>query len=119
MEFAFKELLVWQKAIDFADKVLDTIENIESSRKHYRIIEQLEAASISISNNIAEGKGRNSQKEFVQYLYIARGSLYETVSMLAIFNKRRWINDESYHQLESDAMEIVKMLKGLINSLYK
>jgi four helix bundle protein len=119
MEFAFKELLVWQKAIDFADKILDAIENIYSSRKHYRIIEQIEASSISISNNIAEGKGRNSQKEFVQFLYIARGSLYETVSMLTLFKRRGWIKDVEYNQFEIEALEIVKMIKGLINSLYK
>jgi four helix bundle protein len=69
MEFAFKELQVWQKAIDFAEKILGLIERMDTSRSHYRIIEQIEASAISISNNIAEGKGRHSQKEFIQYLY--------------------------------------------------
>ncbi len=118
MEFAFKELLVWQKAIDFADNILDVIDNIESARKHFRIVEQIEAASVSISSNIAEGKGRNSTKEFIQYLYIARGSAYETVSLLNLFYKREWINHDKFEKLENDALEIVKMIKGLINSLY-
>ena len=119
MEFAFKELKVWQKSIDFADKVITQSENLNTSGKHFRLIEQLESSAVSISNNIAEGKGRYSKKEFVQFLYIARGSLYETVSLLNLFKKRRWISDESLKNLESDAMEIVQMLKGLINSLYK
>jgi len=75
MEFAFKKLKVWQKSIDFADKVITQSENLTSKRKHFRLIEQLESSVVSISNNIAEGKGRFSKKEFVQFLYIARGSL--------------------------------------------
>ncbi|MBY5958710.1 four helix bundle protein [Membranicola marinus] len=67
--------------------------------------------------NIAEGKGRNSQKEFVQYLYIARGSLYETVTLAILFEKRNWISQEELGKLESDAIEIASMIKGLINSI--
>ena len=85
--FAFEDLLVWQKAIDFAEVVIKTIDEFEAPRKHFRIIEQLEAASISISSNIAEGKGRFSKKEFVHYLYIARGSLFETVSLLILIRR--------------------------------
>ena len=51
---AFKELQVWQKAVDFADKVLELIDLLETTRKHYRLIEQLESAVTSISLNIAE-----------------------------------------------------------------
>ena len=58
--FAFEDLLVWQKAIDFAEAVIKTIDDFETPRKHYRIIEQLESAAISVSSNIAEGKGRFS-----------------------------------------------------------
>ena len=55
--FAFEDLLVWQKSVDFAEAVINTIDQFETPRKHYRIIEQLEAAAISVSSNIAEGKG--------------------------------------------------------------
>ena len=55
--FAFEDLLVWQKAIDFAEVVIKTIDEFEAPTKHYRIIEQLESAAISVSSNIAEGKG--------------------------------------------------------------
>jgi len=119
MVFAFKELKVWQKSIDFADRVIEQSENLNTTGRHFRLIEQLESSVVSISNNIAEGKGRHSKKEFIQFLYVARGSLYETVSLLNLFNKRKWISDDVLKNLESEALEIVQMLKGLVNSLYR
>lgn len=59
--FAFEDLMVWQKAVDFAENVIKLIDNWDAPRKHYRLIEQLEAASTSIAMNIAEGKGRYSR----------------------------------------------------------
>lgn len=61
-------------------KVISLVDGIQTDRKHFRLMEQLEASSTSIALNIAEGKGRYSKKEFIQFLYIARGSLYETVT---------------------------------------
>ena len=81
------------------------------------MIEQLEAVSTSIAMNIAEGKGRYSKKEYVQFLYIARGSLYECITLLIIFKKRKWISDEVFLRIEANAKEIVSMLTGLIKSI--
>ncbi len=67
--------------------------------------------------NIAEGKGRYSRKEFKQFLYIARGSLFEVVTLLTIFQKRKWISAEKYNSLKDNSFQIGKMLSGLINSL--
>jgi len=69
--------------------------------------------------NIAEGKRRFSKKEFVQYCYIARGSLDETMTLLEIFRRVKWITDSEYKGLELDGIEIASMIKGLINSLRK
>ena len=117
MAFAFEELKVYQKALDFAVSVIETIDEIDAPRKHYRLFEQIEASSTSVSSNISEGKGRYSKKEFKQYLYIARGSLYETVTRLQIFKKFKWLNENSYQNLYGEAEEINKMLSGLINSI--
>jgi four helix bundle protein len=117
MAFAFEELQVYKKSLDFAANVVKTAEEISSSRKHYRIIEQLEAASTSIALNIAEGKGRNSKKEFKQFLYISRGSLYETLALIALFKKLGWLPVEVCQKLYAQAEEISKMLSGLIGSL--
>ena len=118
-QFSFEDLQVWKKAIDFARKVIDLSENIETDRKHYRLIEQLESSSASFAMNIAEGKGRYSKKEFIQFLYIAKGSLCETVTLLTIFYEKKWINDNQMQTLRLEAVEIGKMLSGLISSIKK
>jgi len=117
MAFAFEDLQVYHKALDFAAAVVDQIEEMDTPRKHYRLIEQLEAACTSVVLNISEGKGRFSKKEFKQFLYIARGSLYETVAMLQIFKKKNWLGEKPYQTLYLEAEEMNKMLSGLINSL--
>ena len=119
MKFGYEDLEVWNKAIDFAVKVVETVDNISTNRKHYRLLEQIEASSTSVSMNLAEGKGRFSKKEFVQYCYISRGSLYETMTLLEIFRRVKWITDSEYKGLESNGLEIASMIKGLINSLKK
>jgi four helix bundle protein len=115
--FAFEDLLVWQKSIDFAEVVIKTIDQFEAPRKHFRIIEQLEAAAISVSSNIAEGKGRFSKKEFIHYLYIARGSLFETVSLLILICRLQWIERNKLLELQAIGEEIAKMLNSLIKSI--
>ncbi len=117
MGFVFEELNVYQKSLDFTVSVIDLVDDLDTPRKHFRLIEQLESASSSISLNIAEGKGRFSKKEFKRFCYIARGSLYETVSILQIFKKKNWVNEKSYIKLYDEATEIHKMISGLINSI--
>ncbi len=117
MKLGFEDLAVWQQALEFASKVIDLSEALKKERKHYRLFEQLEASSSSIAMNIAEGKGRYSRKEFVHYLYIARGSLYETVTILMIFEKCHWISAECLNGLRNDSIALARMLVGLIKSI--
>ena len=119
IRFAYENLEVWNRAVDFAVKVIDLVETIDTGRKHYRLLEQIEASSTSVSMNIAEGKGRFSQKEFIQYCYIARGSLYETMTLLEIFKRKGWISQEEFSLLKSEGIEIASMIKGLINAIRK
>ncbi len=114
---AYKDLIVWQKSLTFANLVIDLVDHIETDRKHFRIMEQLEAAATSIPMNIAEGKGRYSRKEFVHFCFIARGSLFETMTLLEIFLLRGWISEEKFTQLEQQSNEIAKMLNSLIKSI--
>jgi four helix bundle protein len=117
MAFAFEGLVVYQRALGFSIAVIDIIDQITTPRKHYKLIEQLESSCTSVALNIAEGKGRYSKKEFRQFLYISRGSLYETITMLTIFRRRKWLEESKYNALYSEAEEINKMFSGLINSL--
>lgn len=114
MKFPFEDLQVWKKAIQFARIVINLSEEITSNKKHYRLIEQLESASTSVAMNIAEGKGRYSKKEFVQFLYIARGSLFETITLLRIFRENNWVTDRQLEELENYGEEINRMLLSLI-----
>jgi four helix bundle protein len=119
VRFGFEDLEVWQKTVEFSEKVINLAEQIQTDRRHYRLIEQLEACSTSIALNIAEGKGRYSKKEFIQFLYIARGSLYETIALLIIFHKNNWISDDQLEILKTRGDEIGKMLSSLISSIRK
>jgi four helix bundle protein len=116
-KFSFEDLEVWRKAVEFAKGVIELAESVETDRKHCRLIEQLEACSTSIALNIAEGKGRYSKKEFVQFLYIARGSLYETMTLLIIFNQNNWISDRQLDEAKASGEEIGKMLSSMITSI--
>jgi len=116
-QMAHKDLIVWQKSMELANTVIDLIDQVNSPRSHYRLFEQMEAAVTSIPMNIAEGKGRSSQKEFAHFLYIARGSLYETLTLLEIFKMRHWIDQESFTSIETQSNEIAKMINGLIKSI--
>lgn len=115
--FTHENLAVWNKAVDFAVEVVSAVENLGSDRNHYRLIEQVEAAASSISMNIAEGKGRFSKKEFTHFCYIARGSLYETMTLIEILKRKQWLAPSAYEQLYASGIEIARMLKGLINTI--
>jgi four helix bundle protein len=117
MNFGHEDLEVWNKAVDFAVAVIDTVEESSTGRRHYRLLEQIEASSTSVAMNIAEGKGRFSKKEFVQFLYISRGSLYEAMTLLEIFRRKGWISNEQYSGLAQAGKEIVSMIIGLIKAV--
>lgn len=77
----------------------------------------MEASVASVPMNIAEGKGRFSRKEFKHFLFIVRGSLYETMTLLDIFKMYAWIQPSAIDKLEQRGNEIAKMINGLINSI--
>jgi four helix bundle protein len=115
----YQDLLVWQRGMTLANAVIDLTENLDTQRKHYRLVEQLEAAAASVPMNIAEGKGRYSKKEFVHFLHISRGSLYETMTLLAIFQSRGWISPAAYQVLDEQANTLAKMLNSLIAAIHE
>jgi len=116
-KFGYEDLDVWHKSLDWASKIITLIENLGTERKHYRLIEQLESAACSVSQNIAEGKGRFHSKEFIQFLYFARGSLYETITLLELFRKQNWVSNEDFEELKIEGKIIAKKLNALISSI--
>jgi len=114
--FSFETLEVWQKSVGFAKEVIELSENIDT-RRHYRLIEQLLAASTSIASNIAEGKGRQYRKEFVQFLHISQGSIYEDVTLNEIFRRGKLFSGAEAGEVRARCVAIDRKLNGLINSL--
>jgi four helix bundle protein len=74
-------------------------------------------ASISVASNIAEGAGRQTKKEFINYLHMAQGSLSELDTQLVIANRIEYIASDTYNQMENKIETISKMITGLIKSL--
>lgn len=114
--FPFEKLDVWQLAVDLAEFVLGLLEQLPQN-KHIRLISQMEAAATSPAQNIAEGKGRQYKKEFIQYLHIAQGSLYEVVTLNEVFRRRKLFREEDAIEIRKRCEQVDRKLNGLINSL--
>jgi len=114
--FPFEKLEVWQLSVELADYVLGLLEDFPPN-KHIRMVGQMEAAVTSPSQNIAEGKGRQYKKEFIQYLHIAQGSLYEVVTLNEVFRRRKLFSEKDAQGVRSRCEQIDRKLNGLINSL--
>jgi four helix bundle protein len=93
IKFRFQDLKIWQLAIQIADELFDIAENLEKKRL-YRFAEQLRGAAMSAPNNIAEGSGSSSKKEFIQFLNVARRSTYENANILILLEKRGLVSAE-------------------------
>ena len=114
--FPFEKLDVYQMAVDLADYVLGLFERIPLN-KHLRLVFQMEGAVVSVSQNIAEGKGRQYKKEFIQFLSISQGSLYETITLNEVFRRRKLFSEEDFLEVRTRGEEIDRKLNGLMNSL--
>ena len=114
--FPFEKLHVYQLALDLAEFVLELLEKLPQNR-HIRLISQMEASATSPAQNIAEGKGRQYKKEFIQFLHIAQGSVYEVVTLNEVFRRRNLFLEEDAKETRSRCEQIDRKLNGLINSL--
>jgi four helix bundle protein len=90
VKFRFEDLEIWQLAIEIAELLFDVADELET-KKLYRFAEQLRGAALSASNNIAEGSGSNSKREFIQFLNIARRSTFENANMIIVLDRRNLI----------------------------
>jgi four helix bundle protein len=114
--FPFEKLDVWQLSIDLAEYILGLLDEWPRE-KHIRLIGQMEAAATSPAQNIAEGKGRQYTKEFIQFLHIAQGSIFEVVTLNEVFRRRRIHSEEQATEIRNRCEQIDRKLNGLINSL--
>lgn len=109
----FEDLEVYKKSISFTVKVFELIKS-EKVNREFALNDQLKRATLSISNNIAEGFERESDKEFIRFLYFAKASAGEVRNILNVLNETKLIASESYQDLRFLVIEISKQLSNYI-----
>ncbi len=111
--FNFQNLKVWQKSVGLIVE-LDYLLDHLPRKEQFSLGEQMRRSGLSISCNIAEGSGRNSKKEAIYFYNIAKGSVYETVSLLEVMKNKGYLNASVHQRIYESCEEIAKMLSGLM-----
>ena len=110
----YKDLDVWKKSRFLAKSIIEVAELLPS-KENFAMGFQIRKSAISIPSNIAEGCGRNTTKDTLQFLYIARGSLYEVETQLILCFDFNYITEEKLNELIEQITECKKLLNGFIN----
>jgi len=115
----YKELKVWQKAIDLAVEVYKITEKLPKDER-FGLISQINRCVVSIPSNIAEGAGRNTKKDFDNFLGISLGSSFELDTQLVISNRLGYVSPVDFEKIESELEHIQNMIAKLkcITSVY-
>jgi four helix bundle protein len=113
---SYRDLLVWQKAVELALLVYRFSEGFPK-REIYGLTSQVRRAGISVPSNIAEGYGRGSRREYIQFLSIAQGSLKEMETQTIIAQRLAYATPSQAERVLTEAEVVGKMLGSLIRSL--
>ena len=111
-----EDLMVWQNARAIS-KSIYTISHKPEFERDYRFVQQIRAAAGSVMDNIAEGFGRGGNKEFLQFLSIARGSCQELLSQLYRAYDVQYISEEEFNKLKGDVNAISAMIYHLVEKI--
>jgi four helix bundle protein len=114
--FRFQDLKIWQLAIEIANELLDVADDLEQ-KKLYRFADQLRGAGMSMSNNIAEGSGSSSKKDFKQFLNIARRSTFENANILILLKRRDLITEKELEKLLDKLDHLCRQITNFQSSL--
>lgn len=111
-----KGLIVWQKSIDLVTEIYTVTKDFPNS-EIYGLTNQMRRSAVSIPSNIAEGAARRYNKEFIQFLYIALGSLSELETQIIISKNLEYLKNEKFSTISETIIELRKMIIGLIKNL--
>jgi four helix bundle protein len=116
MSGSFQDLRVWQQAMTLAAAAYKATEPFP---KHevYGMTSQIRRAAVSVASNIAEGKGHRSDREFLHFLFHARGSLFELETQILLAQQLQYMSEEKTKELIGLVTTVARSLTGLINSL--
>lgn len=109
----FEDIIAWRKA----KELVCGIYTIFKLHRDWGFKDQIQRAGVSVMNNIAEGFERKSDKEFMHFLFVAKGSCAEVRSMLCLALELKYINDSQYNKLNNLSVEVSKLLSGFIKTL--
>jgi four helix bundle protein len=112
----YADLEVWRTAMELVVRIYQLSQRFPKE-EIYGLTSQLRRAAVSVASNIAEGKGRASDKELIQFLCHSRGSLFEIETQLAIAARLNYVKDEECEPLKRECARVGQMLNGLIRSV--
>jgi four helix bundle protein len=115
-KFRFESLEVWQRAAVTTGSLFALAEKLDA-KKFYRFAEQLRSATLSITNNIAEGSGSDSPDDFANFLKFSRRSVYEVASMLSLLARNGYLDEKDTNLLLEELEQQSKMLFALRRTL--
>ncbi|OGP64299.1 MAG: four helix bundle protein [Deltaproteobacteria bacterium RBG_16_42_7] len=115
-KFRFQDMEIWKEAVEIGNVLYDVADKLEE-KKLFRFAEQLRGAGMSMSNNIAEGSGSNSKKEFHQFLNIARRSTFENANILIVLQKRGLIANDMLELLLEKLDHLCRKITNFQKSL--
>ena len=116
MSHRYQDLIAWQKAKRLATEIYRLTERFPKT-EIYGLTSQLRRAAVSVPSNIAEGQGRLTKGEFCHFLGLARGSLLELETQLAISLDLKIVEQAEYERLQQMSEEVCRILNGLIDSM--
>lgn len=111
-----RELKIWQRSFALANVLYSLTEQFPASQR-FSLVYQMQKAAVSVPSNIAEGYNRQTRKEYLQFLYIALGSLAELETQVMIANAQRYIKEPKSSELLDEITQIGKMLRTIIIKL--
>ena len=112
----YRSLMVWKKSVDFVVLVYQLLGKFPKNEQ-YGLASQMQRAAVSIPSNIAEGKERQSDRDFARFIAIALGSLAELETQLLIAQRLGYLDEAGWQEATAQADEIGKMLRGLHKTL--
>ncbi|RLC01393.1 MAG: hypothetical protein DRH90_16310 [Deltaproteobacteria bacterium] len=120
MEYIYERLEAWHDAIDFANQVITLLSGTSRDLKNRDLLERAEESSANIAVAISRAKCSRTRDDIIQQLYLSRRSLYETMTLLEIFRKNRWISKRQYETIKEESKGIssslVNMMRGMMLS---
>lgn len=113
---SYREQFIWKRSVDLAVKCYELSQHFPKSEL-YGLTSQIRRSSVSVSSNIAEGYGRRTKNEYIQFLHIALGSLRELDTQLIIARRVKLVSEELFSPIQKEVEEMQKIMVATINKL--